>query len=261
MTAFGVGAGTGALTAVNPALGAMVGGAASSATNNIIAQTGNGSGLGDVNWGQVGTQAFVGAAVGAATFGVSSAVSSTGITNKILDASGINNNVVRNIAGSTITGTISGAGAGLVQGVATGAITGDWRIGENLLKGSLYGAAAGAVYGGLTELGYQAQLKYGKNKVLNSSNTEAVAKGGNKAIGKLKTIGGEVSQPIDAGALGNRNGIGGVVVEVSRNGNVNVYYDINAPGYQPINSHVNYQNPYLYDQVFKSLTLTRFRFL
>lgn len=45
VAAFGVRAGTGALTAVNPALGSMVGGSLTSATNNLLGQTGDGTGF------------------------------------------------------------------------------------------------------------------------------------------------------------------------------------------------------------------------
>ena len=64
--AFNVGAGQGALTAVFPAAGAIAGTAITSATNNLIGQTGNNfSGINQVNWGQVGVSGILGAANGA----------------------------------------------------------------------------------------------------------------------------------------------------------------------------------------------------
>lgn len=116
VAAFGVGAGTGALTAVNPALGSMVGGSLTSATNNLIGQTGDGTGFQNVNWGEVGASGAIGLATGAATFGIGSAINSTGITNKFLDATGINNTVARNLIGSTVNGSMMETTAGFVNG-------------------------------------------------------------------------------------------------------------------------------------------------
>jgi len=78
LASYGIGATTGTLTAVNPVLGATVGGAINQGGNEIIRQTGKGIGLGDVNWGTVGGQAVLGAAVGGVTYGVGTAINKTG---------------------------------------------------------------------------------------------------------------------------------------------------------------------------------------
>jgi len=185
ISAFGVGAGAGALTAINPALGAIVGGAATNAANSIIGQTGNGVGLGDVNWGTVGKQAGIGAAVGAVTYGVGSAINKTGLTDKILNGTGIINSSARNIVGSTINGTLSGTTTGFVGGIITGVTTGEWNLWTNTWKGAAFGTAAGLTYGVTTELAYQAQLKWGRNNVLNSDVADALANSGDNAIRQM----------------------------------------------------------------------------
>ncbi|MGC9343436.1 MAG: RHS repeat domain-containing protein, partial [Bacteroidales bacterium] len=67
--AFGAGAANGWLTLNLGPAGAAIGGSITGAANNIIAQTGNGVGLNQVNWGQVGMQGLVGGASGIAGYG------------------------------------------------------------------------------------------------------------------------------------------------------------------------------------------------
>jgi len=102
-----------------------------------------------------------------------------------VDASGIGNNVARNIAGSTITGAMVGTGSGFVAGMADGLMTKDWHLGQYTLNVFFCGAIGGALYGGLTEIGYQMQMKNGFNKSLSSNSVEAVANGGPQTTGNL----------------------------------------------------------------------------
>lgn len=223
LAAYGLGAGTGALSVINPALGATVGGALTQAGNNIIGQTRDGVGLNDVNWGQVGASAVTGFVVGGMTYGVGSAINQTGITNKLLDASGITNNVARNIVGSTVNGTISGTTGGFVNGLMTGLATGDWNLWEHTWKGAAYGAAGGLMYGSITELGYQAQLKWGRRSGLNSAVTDAIADRGKDAINQMKSVDGA-----------NGTGLGEVrVVYNARTGQTTVYWVVDGGYWQP----------------------------
>ena len=250
LASFGIGAATGALTAVNPALGAVVGGAFTSAGNNVIAQTGNGVGLNQVNWGQVGGQAVLGAVVGGVTYGVGSAINQTGITNKILDASGITNNVVRNIVGSTVNGVMVGTTAGLARGVGTGLLTGEWNVWEHTWKGAAYGGAGGFLYGSLTELGYQAQLKFGRNDALNSKNTDAIAKGGQRYVNRLQKIDGSNNGGSGNSATGQ--GMGEItVVYNTQTGTTTVSITVSPNSYWQPPAPYQYNSPTIYQNILR----------
>ena len=116
--AFGVGAGAGALTAATGGAGASfwtvagvssLGGAATMGTNNIIGQTGNGVGLGDVEWGSVVESSLVGAVSGFAAGGVGHwAANSSALVN------GLNSPLLRSAAVSPLA-----AGAGHIAGGTT----------------------------------------------------------------------------------------------------------------------------------------------
>lgn len=249
LASFGIGAATGALTAANPLLGATVGGAFSSAGNDIIRQTGNGFGLSDVKWGQVGGQAIMGATIGGLTYGAGQIVNQTGIANTILNSTGITNNSARNIVGSTINGTLIGTSSGLARGVASGVMTGEWNIWENIWKGAAFGGAGGLMYGSLTELGYQAQLKWGRNQSLNSKNTEQIAKGGQRYVNKLQSNDGSGSGDIfiegkSAGSID--------VILNTRTGVTSVYVNINAPAgcAQPPSPSI-YSSPTIFQNILK----------
>jgi len=249
LAAYGLGAGTGALSVANPALGATLGGALTSAGNNIIGQTGNGVGLGDVDWGQVGGQAVLGAVVGGVTYGVGTAISQTGVTNKILDATGITNNVARNIAGSTINGVMTGTTVGLVRGVGTGLVTGDWNVWEYTWKGAAYGGAGGLLYGGLTELGYQAQLKYGRSDALNSKNTDIFAKGGQRYINRLQRIDGNNG---GTGSSMSGQGMGEItVIYDTQTGTTTVYINVSPNSYWQPPAPYQYNSPTIYQNILR----------
>lgn len=231
LAVYGLGAGTGVLTAVNPTLGATVGGALTSAGNDIIGQTGNGVGINDVKWEQVGASAVSGAVVGGVTYGVGLAINQTGITNKILDAFGITNNTTRNLVGSTVNGTISGTAGGFVNGVVTGLTTGDWDLWESTWKGGAYGLAGGLIFGSLTELGYQAQLKWGRRSGLNSAATNAIADGGKDAINQMKSVSGGLG---GNGYTVKGTNLGEVrVVYNTRTGTTTVYWVVKGGYWQP----------------------------
>ena len=250
LASFGIGAATGALTTVNPALGAVVGGAFTSAGNNVIAQTGNGVGLNQVNWGQVGGQAVLGAVVGGVTYGVGSAINQTGITNKILDASGITNNVARNIVGSTVNGVMVGTTVGLARGVGTGLVTGKWNVWEHTWKGAAYGGAGGFLYGSLTEIGYQAQLKFGRNDALNSKNTDAIAKGGQRYVNRLQKIDGSNNGGSGNSATGQ--GMGEItVVYNTQTGTTTVYITVSPNSYWQPPAPFQYNSPTIYQNILR----------
>ncbi len=244
LASYGIGATTGTLTAVNPVLGATVGGAINQGGNEIIRQTGKGIGLGDVNWGTVGGQAVLGAAVGGVTYGVGTAINKTGITSKILDATGITNNAARNIVGSTINGVMVGTTVGLGRGVGTGIMTGEWNLGEYIWKGAAYGGAGGLLYGSLTEIGFQAQLKWGRNAVLNSKNTDAISKGWQKYLERL--------QRINKGAGIDVQGTGEItVVYDTQAGTSTVYIDAVPNAYWQPPAPYQYNSSTLYQNILR----------
>ncbi|MBP5136609.1 MAG: hypothetical protein ILP23_04705, partial [Paludibacteraceae bacterium] len=139
------------MTAVNPAVGAIAGGALMGFGNEIIHQTSDEIGLSDVYWGNVVGQTFFGAVLGGATYTAGVVVNQTGIINNILDATGITNKIARNIVGSTVGGAMIGTAIGLGRGIWNGVVTGNWNIWENTWKSAVYGGAGGLLYGSLTE--------------------------------------------------------------------------------------------------------------
>ena len=167
-------------------MGAIVGGAVTNATNSVIAQTGNGRGLGDVDWGQVGLRAGTGAIIGGIGFGTSSLINKTGITNKLLDATGISNSVARNIVGKTVEGAVIGTTTNFARGVESGVFTGEWNLWQYTWRGAAFGSLGGFTYSSLTELGYQAQLKWGRQSGLNSDLTEAISGRTEDAINSMR---------------------------------------------------------------------------
>lgn len=109
IAAFGVGAGAGAATAacggctVWGAAAVAVGtGAVTGATNNVIAQTGNGVGLGGVEWGSVGASAVVGGVSGVAAYGGGQLASQFG--GVVVNGLSINSPVLNGL----VTGAIGG---------------------------------------------------------------------------------------------------------------------------------------------------------
>ena len=215
LASFGVGATSGALYAVNPVLGSTVGSSLTAATNNIIQQTGNGIGLNQVNWSQVGTSGIMGGVVGGITFGISKGYDATGIINNVLDATGIKNNIARNILGNTINGGISGLVGGTVAGIGTPLFTGNWDVGlifENIWKGGVYGLAGGLVYGTVNEIGYQIQLKEGRKEFLNSKVNEAASYISQEGINQFKSITSETVNRSGWSMSESGKGMGEVIV-------------------------------------------------
>jgi len=200
LSSFTIGAGAGAVTAATggatsgffaSAAGAAAvaasTGAVTTAGNSVISM-GNGTLTSlkeDVKWKYVGTSAVTGAFSGLATYGMGQLSSNFGVADKLLNAANVKNTILRNIAGSTINGTIIGTGSGFAAGVVDGAFNGNWDLLGNTLNGMWQGAAGGFLYGSITEIGYQTQLKNGYKNSLNSNNIEAVANGGPQFTGNL----------------------------------------------------------------------------
>ena len=236
-TAFFAGAASGVLTYVNPLLGATVGTAITSTTNDIIQQTGKGF-SGKVDWGKVGVSATTGALTGLFTYGIGSAVGSSGIANSILDATKITNPIARNLVGSTINGAITQTTTGTLKGLMTYATNNSqsaWKaMWQGAWRGFVFGSISGFVSAGITELGYQAQLKWGKKDGLNSDLTEVYAKGTNKGINELNKGGDEPA----------RYELGGVdVVYDTQTGITTVYPNIISDCYWQPPAPFQYSNP------------------
>lgn len=154
-TAFIVGAGAGAVTAATAGAGAGVwavagvsaaGGSLVAGTNSVIAQTGtNFSGMGSVDWGQVGTNSLVGGVAGFAGSAAGSAVANASFV-----VNGISSPILRSaVVSPTAAGAAHVAGgttAGLIQGESLGdAFTGSFSgIGESMSTGLALGVATTA---------------------------------------------------------------------------------------------------------------------
>lgn len=184
--AFGIGAASGALTAVNPALGATVGSGFQKAANNMLYQVENGGGIKNVDWSSVGQDAFLGAYEGGLTYLATFGLSRNGVGTRVMDKFNIKDATVRNIFGSAVEGTIAGAISGTASGISTGMMTGEWNIGQSTWKGAVFGGVAGMINAGISEIGYQYQLNKGKSNVINAGNTEAVAGVTGDAVYSLK---------------------------------------------------------------------------
>ena len=149
LAAFGAGAGQGALTAAFGPVGAMAGGALTGATNATIAQTGNGVGLGDVNWGQVGLSAGVGGVAGVAGYGAGQWASSN-LGGVLINGFHVSAN---SALGGAITGAVGGAVGGYAGGFTGGLLmTGDVSAAHQAGIGGMWmgagiGGGAGAVGG------------------------------------------------------------------------------------------------------------------
>ena len=198
VTTFLVGAGSGALTAVNPLLGSVVGSAVTEAHNEITKSTGQGNGFSNVDWGNVALKAGIGAGTGALSYGAGSFVSKLKIGNipladKILDKCGIQNLNTRTFLGNAINGTLAGGLSGTTTGIVNGAVTGNWDMWNHIWRGAAFGCAGSLVYSGITTAGYQLQLKYGRLPELNSNTIESTSVVADNAINQLNTY--ETSVP------------------------------------------------------------------
>lgn len=143
--AFGIGAAVGAATAACGQCGAAAaiaigGGALMGATNNVIAQTDDEHGLGDVDWSSTIESGFIGGLSGYASYGAGQyatqtlgpvLISSFNVTSPVLN--GAINGAVGGAAGGyaggftggyLMTGTLDGALDGGIQGLKTGAAIG-----------------------------------------------------------------------------------------------------------------------------------------
>ncbi|WP_373726971.1 RHS repeat-associated core domain-containing protein [Bacteroides heparinolyticus] len=192
LVSFSVGAGAGALTAVNPFLGSVVGSAISNGTNEIMKSTGKGKGFSEVDWGNVAVNTVIGAGTGALSYGAGQLVGNikigkTPIAEKILDACGVKKLNARTFLGNAINGTLAGGASGTATGIVQGSFTGNWDIWNYTWRGSAYGFGGSLAYSGLTTLGYQAQLKYGRQPNLNSTTIESVSVSADNAINQLNT--------------------------------------------------------------------------
>lgn len=120
LTAFGVGAGTGALMIVNPVLGITAGGALTGATNSAIQQLDGTNGLNDLNWGALGKEALLGVATSAVSYGTFKGLNASGFAEKVTTSLGIKGNWSKAISGISINSGITGATSGLTEGIGRG---------------------------------------------------------------------------------------------------------------------------------------------
>ena len=163
--AFGVGAGAGALTAatggasVGLSIGAAaLGGAATSATNNLISQTDKNF-TGPIDWGKVGYFGIVGAIAGTASYGASTWAISN-LSTPIINGLSINSPVLA----QGINGAIGGAAGGFAGGFAGGYLMSDFDVNEGW-KAAISGLKTGVAIGG--GMGAAGGYVYAKQNDLN----------------------------------------------------------------------------------------------
>ncbi len=139
LTAACGGCGAGAIAAIGVGTGALT-----SATNNVVAQTGNGVGLSDVEWNSVGQSAFIGGLAGGA-----SSIASTWATNTLSTPIINNLKITSPVLAGGINGTVGGAAGGYAGGfvggvISTGSLDGGFEAGiDGLKSGAVIGFGTG----------------------------------------------------------------------------------------------------------------------
>lgn len=155
-TAFLVGAAGGFVTAATGGAGASIwavsgvaatGGALTSATNSMIAQTGkNFSGINSVSWEQVATSSLIGA-TSSFVGGMAGGYAGTHLGGVMINGLNITSPVVKGIVAGSIGGMVGGATAGYVGGyMATGSSE---EAFNSALSGMWQGSVLGGVSGGI----------------------------------------------------------------------------------------------------------------
>nr|WP_299067259.1 DUF6443 domain-containing protein [uncultured Allomuricauda sp.] len=144
--AFGSGALVGGATALCGACGSATliaagGGALLGATNNVIAQTGNGVGLTDVQWDQVGLNATVGAISGVAARGASQWATKN-LSSPLINELGIKSPAIAD----GINGMVGGSAGGIAGGFTSGYALSGGNL-DVALQGAKTGATTGAIIG------------------------------------------------------------------------------------------------------------------
>ncbi len=266
LAVFGAGAAQGTLTVVNPALGSIVGGALTSATNSAVDQMRSWDDFGGLDWGKVGTEALTGAVTGAVSYGTGEILKKTNLPNIILDGVGVEKFEARNIFGNGIIGTIGGTTTGLADGVLRGVFYDEWdKVWERTWKGGAYGGTGGLVYGYVNQLGFELYKRTGDRRYFNE---------GGKT-GKGMQDGVNASKQISEGnGAGGANGVSGsgingipgdvdgnsVYVVAHKNGLVTVSWNVQSSPYgaMPTVSNYYYYNPSLY-RMINGLSLFRVR--
>jgi len=190
VSSFTVGAGTGALTAVNPLAGSIIGTATINANNEITKTTGKGDGFKNVDWSNVVLQTGIGAISGAFTYGAGELVNTLKIggsplADRIVDAIGIENLNARAFTGNSIKKTIAGGITGFTSGLTNGFFYGNWDLWKHTWRGSAFGLGSSIVGTGITTLGYQLQLKKGRQPYLNSDIIETASHEGEHFVNQL----------------------------------------------------------------------------
>lgn len=155
-TAFLVGAAGGFVTSATGGAGASMwavsgvaaaGGALTSATNSMIAQTGkNFSGINSVSWEQVATSSLIGA-TSSFVGGMAGGYAGTQLGGVMINGLNITSPVVKGVVAGSIGGMVGGAAAGYVGGyIATGSSE---EAFNSALSGMWQGAVLGGVSGGI----------------------------------------------------------------------------------------------------------------
>jgi RHS repeat-associated protein len=242
---YGAGAFAGAATVVNPVVGAGIGGAVLSGTNNIVAQSdGN---FKNINWGQVGLHAIIGGLTGLAGGATAKYIGDP--VGKMV-SSKISNQAIRTITHRAVQFGITGAVGGATNATATaGFITGDYsNVWESTWKGFAWGAAGGAVWGGIEAAGNHANKMNASKGINDKIPNETINKGSepfNEWIQSDPTKSGMTEYLLDDVTITAK----------SRNPFAHVRYNLTTPWYQPVTASYAYYTPLL----CKKITLLKLR--
>ena len=247
LTAFGVGAGTGALMIVNPVLGITAGGALTGATNSAIQQLDGTNGLNDLNWGAIGKEALLGVATSAVSYGTFKGLNASGFAENVSTSLGIKGNWSKAISGISINSGITGAASGLTEGIGRGMLYNEWdQILNRTLAGGAFGTLGGLTYGLSQYAGFKMYTGIAEKNIMKAIDNLGTNMG--ESVHDVGTNISSLSSRDAAGStmgdLSSGNDINSVNVYAHKNGVVSVYTHIPNPinGAKPITNFYHYMD-------------------
>ena len=260
LTAFGVGAGSGALMVVNPVLGVTVGGALTGATNSAIKQLDGTNGLKGLSWSAIGKEALLGVATSAVSYGAFKGLNASGFSGKVTSSLGVKGDWGKAISNISINSSIAGAASGLTDGVGRGFFYNEWdKIFNRTISGGAFGALGGLTYGLSQYAGFKMYTGIAEKNIM-----KAIDNIGTNLGESVHDIGTNLSslssQDVSSSPMGDfANGYdtNSINVYAHKNGIVSVYSHIpNAiSGAKPITNFYHYMD---YGRLYNLLIRLKF---
>jgi len=247
LAAFGVGAGSGALMIVNPALGITVGGALTGAANSAIKQLDGTNGLKDLSWSAIGKEALLGVATSAVSYGTFKGLNASGFSDKITTNLGIKGNWGKAISNISINSGISGAASGLTEGLGKGILYGEWdQILNRTLTGGAFGTLGGLTYGLSQYAGFKMYTGIAEKNMMKAIDNLGTNLGESvHDIGtNLNSLSSQDMAGSSMGDFSNGYDLNSINVYAHKNGVVSVYTHIPNPlsGAKPITNFYHYMD-------------------